>query len=150
MAGSRCKREVMQHRLQIGVSAGFNEMLGRIRAEYQKVVVRSDQLGREKKSLSRLAVIMAIHEEAYRTQATAPEEFLRQTYSYENSVNALDRLTAELRIQVLEFEILCRHHLPARPLVPSDYYGCPMEDSAFMRQDQDSTLLVQPFAKPSR
>lgn len=122
----------------------FVETLVRIRVDYQKLLIRYEQLERERKTLAKLRGIQAIHDEAFGCQKMSPEEHLRNSYQYETTINAFQNREAELRVALLEFQTLCRYNLPDKQLIPIEASDCIMEDEEAMRSIQPS-VITQPF-----
>ena len=127
------ERVVMSARLQSLDSryqVEFVESLARIRVEYRKLLVRAEQLVREKKLLDKLRGIQAIHNEAFNNQTQAPEEHLRNSYQYEKAVSDWRNREAELTLSVLDFFALCRFDMPDTKLteLTSDE-GCQIRDT---------------------
>jgi hypothetical protein len=98
----------------------FVEMLARIRVEYQKLKVRSQQLERERGAMKRLYAIHAIYTEAFNKQTMSPEESLKHAYELDKAINELQNRDAELALSVLDFMTLCRYGMPDTKLVRVD------------------------------
>ena len=110
----------------------FTETLARIRIEYRKLLVRSEQIERERKTLAKLRGIMAIQNEAFNAQTMAPEEHLRHAYSYEKAMSDFKGKESELVLSVLDFFALCRYEMPDRKLIEIAGSDCPtVERSEF-------------------
>ncbi|WP_143092558.1 hypothetical protein [Arsenicibacter rosenii] len=105
----------------------FQETIGRIRSEYQKILIKQQQLERERVALAKLRAIQAIHNEAFKSQTMSPEEHLQHSYQYETTINNFKSKEAELFISILEFQNLCRYHLPDKELVPLEQSDCVTE-----------------------
>lgn len=104
----------------------FVESLQRIRIEYRKLRVRSQQIERERQLLSKLHGIQLIHTDAFNNQTMTPEEHLRNSYQYERAVSDWRARESELLLSVLDFFALCRYDLPNTPLVElASDEGCP-------------------------
>ncbi len=127
----------------------FVETLVRIRVDYQKLLVRYEQLERERKTLAKLRGIQAIHDEAFGCQTMSPEEHPRNSYQYETTINTFQDREAELRVALLEFQTLCRHNLPDKQLIPVETFDCIMEDEEAMRSIQPGvTIQAYPTKRP--
>ena len=110
-----CARlESMDARYQVE----FVETLGKIRYEYQKLIVRYGQLELERLALKRLTGIARIHADAFNAQTMTPEESLRHAYEYDRAMNEFKNRGAELVLSVLEFHNLCRYQPGRRRGVP--------------------------------
>lgn len=113
-------RVVMSARLQSLDSryqVEFVEQLAKIRVEHRKLLVRSEQLARERKLLDKLRGIQAIHNEAFNSQNMAPEQHLQVSYQYEKAVSDWRNRESELVLSVLDFFALCRFEMPDTKLV---------------------------------
>lgn len=95
----------------------YVETLARISREYRKLLVRAEQLDRERRLLAKLLAIQRINDEAFNRQQLSPQEHLQVSYEYERAVSELRRKESELTLAVLDFFSLCRFNLPTKQLI---------------------------------
>ncbi|MBO0950901.1 hypothetical protein [Fibrella forsythiae] len=95
----------------------YTETLARISTEYRKLVVRSEQLDRERRLLAKLLAIQRINDEAFNKQQLSPQDHLQVSYEYERAVSEFRRKESELAITALDFFSLCRFNLPTKQLI---------------------------------
>lgn len=103
----------------------FTETLARIRIEYRKLLVRSEQIERERATLAKLRGIMAIHTDAFNAQTMPPEEHLRHAYNHENAINQFRAKESDLVLAALDFFALCRYQMPETRLIDVAQIDCP-------------------------
>ena len=103
--------------LDLRYQVEFVETIQRIQLEHHKLLIRRDQLERERLALGRLRSIQAIHAEAVVHQTMTPEQRLASQYGYELALSAFQAKESELLLSTLDFFALCRFDLPTMEML---------------------------------
>lgn len=108
----------------------FVETVQRIRVEYRKLVVRREQLERERQLLSYLRSIQAIHTEAATNPnpTMTPEQRIQSKHGFEVALSTFQAKAADWDVAVLDFFALCRYELPELQLIHVAQADCGLMD----------------------
>lgn len=130
--------------LDLRYQVEYVETVQRIRTEYRKLIVRQEQLDRDRKLLDHLRRIQAIHTEAATNPAPTmtPEQRIQSQYSYEVALSTYQQKVADWELLALDFFQLCRYNLPDVQLVAAAQPDCILIDRQWIEPDLNRIDVV--------